>query len=441
MLQSLRGRLLAWSSALLVLALITFGTLVAYSTWHAWLGDVDRGLEMRLRALTAAISPTPDGAVDVVVPANALPSPDLDYYGIWNGDGTLLVASGEDVTDVVRAPGRTLVDAHREHVSQLPNGMTVMVGRRVDTLVTEIRRLVVAMVGVGVAALVLVFAGGWWIVGRALSPVERIGHTARAMIDGDLTARIQVPRVESELAQLAGVLNEAFDRLYQSLERQRRFTADASHDLRTPLTTLQTETHWALSRPRTVDEYRASLEVCQRAAIRMHALTQSLLDLARAESTSGITPQRCPVADLVPVVVRDLQAEAAAHQVTITTGALDGIVVADQPSCLAAITNLVTNGIQYNVPDGTVHIESTTADGWVDITVRDTGVGLAPADAARVFDRFYRVDPSRTGRAGGSGLGLALVAAFARSHGGTVSVTSTAGTGSVFLVRLPTQHS
>ena len=126
MLHSLRGRLLAWSSALLALALLTFGSLVAYSTWHAWLSDVDRGLETRLHGLIGAISPTPDGAVDVVLPADALPNPDRDYYGIWNVDGTLLVASGLDVTDTVPTPGRTLVDAQREHVSQLPNGMTAM---------------------------------------------------------------------------------------------------------------------------------------------------------------------------------------------------------------------------------------------------------------------------------------------------------------------------
>lgn len=441
MLHSLRARLLAWLSALLVLALVAFGSLVAYSTWQAWLSDVDRGLEGRLAALTTAISPSADGAVDVVIPADALPNPARDYYGIWDAGGALLLASSDDVPDSVPAPGRTLVEAHREHVTRLSSGMTVMVGRRVDTLVAEIRRLIAAMAGVGVAALVLVFAGGWWMVGRALSPVERIGQTARAMIDGDLTARIQVPRVESELAQLAGVLNDAFDRLYHSLERQRQFTADASHDLRTPLTTLQTEAHWALSRPRTIDEYRASLDVCLRAAIRMHALTQSLLDLARAESTSGLTRHRCPIAELVPLVVGDLQSHAAARDVTVTAGRLEGVVDADQPSLLAALTNLVTNAIQYNVPRGTVHIESLVVGGCVEIAVRDTGVGLGPADTARVFDRFYRVDPSRTGGKGGSGLGLALVAAFARTHGGAASVTSTPGAGSVFVLRLPTQRS
>jgi signal transduction histidine kinase len=236
------------------------------------------------------------------------------------------------------------------------------------------------------------------------------------------------------------VLNEAFDRLYTSLERQRQFTADASHDLRTPLAILQTEAHWALARPRSSEEYRASIEVCRRAALRMQALVQSLLDLARAESAGETVRALCPVGDTVTTVVDDLKSMAAARHVTITTGVLDGMVAADPISLMAALTNLVTNAIQYNVVGGTVDISATSAEAWVEIAVRDTGIGLERHHAERVFDRFYRVDASRDGRTGGAGLGLAVVAAFARSHGGTATVTSTPALGSTFVLRLPAQR-
>jgi signal transduction histidine kinase len=253
------------------------------------------------------------------------------------------------------------------------------------------------------------------------------------MIDGDLSARIPVQRVESELEQLAEVLNEAF-------ERQRRFTADASHDLRTPLATLQTEAHWALARPRSVDEYRASLEVCQRTATRMQALVQSLLDLSRAEAATGPERIRCLVPEVVPAVLEDLTLFASARRVRLEAGPLEGAVKADASSFRAALTNLVTNAIQYNVEGGSVHVTATLcadAPPVVQIEVRDTGAGLEPRHAVRVFDRFYRVDDSRDGRTGGAGLGLAVVAAFAQSHGGTVTVASAPGAGCTFTLRLP----
>ena len=430
---SLRARLLAWSSALLIAALVTFCAWVAFSTWRAWLGDVDRGLEARLRALAAAVRPAAEDAFDLVLPPDALPNADRDYYLIWDSRGHLVLASDPDVARDRPAPGIVRIGDNREHAERLSSGVTVLVGRRIDDLTAEIRRLMVAMAGVGMAALVLVVIGGWWLVGRALAPVERIGHAARAMIDGDLSARIPVQRVESELEQLAEVLNEAF-------ERQRRFTADASHDLGTPLATLHTETHWALARPRSGDEYRASLEVCQRTAARMQALVQSLLDLARAESATGPERTRCLVSEVMSVVIEDLTQFAAARRVRLEIGPFEGTVRADAMSFRAAVTNLVTNAIQYNVEGGVVNVSARLDNDvpqTVQIQVRDSGVGLAPLHAARVFDRFYRVDDSRDGRTGGAGLGLAVVAAFAQSHGGTVTVSSTPGAGSTFTLRLP----
>lgn len=439
MVVSLRARLVALSSALLLVALIAFGGWVALSTWRGWLAEVDRGLKARLTSLSAALRPADDG-FDLVLPANAT-ADQRDYYAVWDGQGRLLVASDPDRAGVRPSPGTWRVGDLREHVALLDAGVTIMVGRRIDNLTAEINRLLLVMTGVGVAALALVVAGGWWLVGRALAPVTRIGVTAQAMIEGDLTARIPMSRVETELEAMAAVLNEAFDRLYASLERQRQFTADASHDLRTPLTTIQAETHWALAKPRTADEYQASLDVCRRAAVRMQDLVRSLLDLARAESVSGPERQPCVLADVVQAVLTDVEPVAQRRSVQVRTGPLAGTVIADPVSLRAAVTNLITNAIQYNVPGGTVDVAIETSPGQLTLSVRDTGIGLTPHDAARVFDRFYRADASRDRSTGGSGLGLAMVAAFARAHGGSASVDSAPGAGSTFRLTLPTQRS
>ncbi len=437
---SLRTRLLVWSSTLLVVALVTFGTWVTYSTWRTRLAEVDRALDVRLVTLTAAVQPASDGAFDLVIPADALPDAERDFYLIWDAHDRLIVASDPDRARERPEAGRARVGDAREHVARLPSGVTILVGRRIDTILAEIARLLLVMAGVGLTALALVIGGNWWMIGRALAPVARIGGTARAMIDGDLSARIPLSQVESELEQLADVLNEAFDRLYASVERQRRFTADASHDLRTPLTILQTETHWALARPRTVEELKASLAVCQRTAARMQTLVQTLLDLARAESADtadGPDRHPCAISDVVTAVVHEVAPLASARGIQVHTGPLPGVVVADAVSLRNAVTNLITNAIQYNVEGGTVHVTSGVTGHTLTVAVRDSGVGLEPHHAARVFDRFYRVDTSRTGGTGGAGIGLATVAAFARSHGGTVGIKSAPGQGSTFMVHLP----
>ena len=127
-------------------------------------------------------------------------------------------------------------------------------------------------------------AGAWFLAGRALAPVQRINETARRMADGDLDARIAIERTDTELGQVASALNLAFDRLRESIERQRQFTADASHELRTPVTTMMAELEWAMLRDRPAADYQESLETCHRAGARMQSLVEGLLTLARADS-------------------------------------------------------------------------------------------------------------------------------------------------------------
>jgi signal transduction histidine kinase len=435
--------LLAWSALLVLAALVTVGAGVTYTTWRTWIADVDRRLEQRAAVLAAAVQPAGDGAVDLALPSDAIVEPDLDYYAIWDAHGRLLISSDADAGGNRPPPGLRTIDARREHVQAVTGGVTLLVGRHIDALVADVRRLVTAIAGIGAVALLGVLGGGWWLIGHALTPVGRIGRTARAMIDGDLTARIPAGHVETELGQLADVLNDAFDRLYMSLERQRQFTADASHDLRTPLTTMQAETDWALARPRTPEEYQASLDVCRRAGARMQTLVQSLLELARAEASERPPRVECAVEPVIAAVLEDVRPLADTRQIRLSASTGSHIVVADAQLLRASIANLLTNAIQYNHDGGRVDVrvavDETSGGRWIRIDVDDSGIGLTAEQAARVFDRFYRVDPARTARSGGAGLGLSVVSAFARTHGGAVTVDSTHGVGSCFTLRLPAQ--
>jgi signal transduction histidine kinase len=276
------------------------------------------------------------------------------------------------------------------------------------------------------------------LVGRALEPVDRFGRTAQRMIDGDFTARIPLDGVETELKQAGRAINGAFERMYESLEMQRRFTADASHELRTPLATIAIETQTILARDRDAQAYRGALEVCRRAADRMRRVTERLLLLARADG-GDVTLARVGVRLdlLVRRVLDDLSAIAAERRVTVAASTEPVSVEGDVDRLVEAVTSLIANAIEYNVPDGRVDLGVHRRGKRVEIRVTDTGIGIDAAHVPRIFDRFYRADPARARARGGAGLGLAVAQSIIRQHGGQITCTSEPGRGSVFVVELP----
>jgi signal transduction histidine kinase len=315
-----------------------------------------------------------------------------------------------------------------------PSGATVLAGQSLATARAEVWSLAGTVAALGAAALIVSFAGGWWLVGRALRPIDRISDTARSMVGGDFTARIPIHRVETELEELARALNEAFDRLHGSLERQRRFTADASHELRTPLATLSTEVQWALGRDRQPEDYRRALEVCRRAAGRMQTVVERLLALARAEAGAD-SDRRIPVQldDLARQVASDLRPLADARHITIDADTTPVTVSGDPDRLFDALTNVVANAIGYNVDNGRVRITVRETNGDAELLVTDTGVGIAADDLLRIFDPFFRADPTRNR---GAGLGLAVTRAVIESHGGRITCESGVGRGTTVAMHL-----
>ncbi|MEW5981633.1 MAG: ATP-binding protein [Acidobacteriota bacterium] len=442
MLDSLRARLLAWYSLILVLVIGTFGATVCYLYWRSLVREIDLDLARRAAAVAAAVRPAPGGTFDLELPAGVArefggPNAPAPYFAIWTAEGELAASTESDPGDPPAArPATRSREGRREAILAAPGGALVLVGRDAADVRREVWSLAGTVGGVGVAALGLSLLGGWFLAGRALAPVSRISRTAAAMSAGDLGARIPLDRTESELEQVAVSLNAAFDRLDDALRKERQFTADASHELRTPLAALWTEIEWALARPRTGGEYRQSLETCLAAGARMRGVVEGLLTLAHADAGT-ISPMRIPVglktvAEEAVVLLRPV-AERRAIAVTVRG---DDVVVDGDPDRLREmITNLVSNAIDYNVDGGAVNVIVSGAGG-VRLTVSDTGVGIAEADLPRVFDRFYRADPARARNAGGAGLGLAVAKWVAESHGGTIACKSVPGQGTTIEVIL-----
>ncbi|MBU4459950.1 MAG: HAMP domain-containing histidine kinase, partial [Verrucomicrobia bacterium] len=314
----------------------------------------------------------------------------------------------------------------------------IVVGRSVAPDLAELRRLALWLGACAAGVLALGLAGGWWVATRAIRPIDAISAAAQKIAAGDLAERIDAGDTGSELGRLAQVLNATFDRLGEAFARQAQFTADASHELRTPVAVILAQTETILARERQPGEYREALEACRRAARRLRHLTESLLTLARLDS--GAPAERPdPVAlDRVTAEAVDLLRPLATERSICLDADLAAAPCAGHADRLAQVAaNLVANAIHYNRPGGEVSVRTAVEDGAAVLAVRDTGTGIAAADLPHIFERFYRADASRARAEGRSGLGLAIAKAIVESHGGTIAVESREGEGSTFTVRIP----
>ena len=318
-------------------------------------------------------------------------------------------------------------------------GEIVLVGRSIATETGELRLVAVRLAGVGGAVLLLGLAGGWWIASRAIRPIDDISATATKISSGDLAQRINVANTDSELGRLAGVLNATFARLETVFAQQRQFTADAAHELRTPVAVMLTQVQSALSKERSGPEYRETLEACQRAAQRMRRLTESLLALARLEAgRETMKGRQFDLAGIARECVELIRPLAAERGVKLICEYRTIECEGDPEPLAQVITNLLTNAIQYNKDQGEVRVTMRSNRGAVELMVADTGQGISADDLPHVGERFFRADKSRTGSTGHAGLGLAISKAIVEAHGGTLEVASQLGTGTMVTVRLPT---
>jgi heavy metal sensor kinase len=300
------------------------------------------------------------------------------------------------------------------------------------------RRFAGLLLAAGGAVLALGLGGGWWLAGRVIRPIDQISAAASRISAGNLSERIDVAEADNELGRLAGVLNSTFARLEAAFAQQAQFTADASHDLRTPLAVIISETQTALARERSAAEYRETLEGCLVTAQQMRRLTESLLELARFDAGQE-SMQREPF-DLSQVVrqcvelVRPL-AERRGIKLACELAAVQ--CQGDAERLSQVVTNLLTNAIQFNREQGEIRVSIEANNSSALIQVADTGAGIAAEDLQHIFERFYRADKSRSRAEGRNGLGLAICKAIVDAHGGSIEVTSQVGSGSTFTVKLP----
>ena len=458
---SIRTRLTLWYGALLLAILAGMGVL-SYRVL-AW--SLVRDVDVSIRAVAEVIRATGQARTSFLI--NPAPEELREILGSRFLDTffQLLDPEGEPGRRSLRLSGplplsadarrnaargretfETVVLPPEEHVRLVtlpvrrdgrPAGL-VQVGMTltaVDAALFRYLQILLALFPIGLA---LAVAGGAWIARRALAPVRAMARQAREITAENLTRRVPRRGAEDELDYLADTLNVVLARLEAAFAELRRFTADAAHELRTPLTALKGGLEVALRHPRSAEAYERTLRGSLDEVNWLIRLAEDLLLLSRATAGAGLARARV---ELEPLLLDGLDVGlrlADGTGVIVGAGAVEpAAVLGDATALRRLLLILVENAVKYTPEGGLVELSLTRAGDEVCLAVRDTGIGIDRADAARVFEPFVRLDDARSRETGGAGLGLAIARSIAVAHGGRVTLDSAPKEGSVFTVHLP----
>ncbi|MBV9119149.1 MAG: HAMP domain-containing histidine kinase [Chloroflexi bacterium] len=460
---SLRLRLTLWYTGILAAALLLVSVIVYFTLAYTLNQQVNQFLTARAqqytRALIAAGPPgrgsefiraqvanfNPDTYAQFVLPDGTALSRTGNLPGGWPIDGSVVdkaLHSDHPVEQTVKLGDAWVrIDNFGVTVDNQPFGV-LQLGRDITQTESSLSFLREVLIVAGVGGVLASFAAGWLLARQALRPIGRIAQTAQAIGDSrDFSRRVLYEGPNDEVGRLSKAFNTmltdiqaAYQQLENALSAQRRFVADASHELRTPLTTIRGNIGLLRAEPAVSSEDRVeALQDMASEAERMSRLVANLLVLARADAGLHVQKQPVQLAEIMHDVYR--QARVLSDGVRLKTEAQPAEVQGNPDYLKQLLLILVDNALKNTPAGGEVQMANAIEDGWVRLTVRDTGRGI-PSDALpHIFERFYQADKSRSG--GGTGLGLAIAKWIAEEHGGRIDAQSSIGSGSTFTVWLP----
>ena len=439
-----RARLMLWSTGVLLLALLLFGFEVYSFLGRDLLADIDRRLYSKANGVKTVleledVSGGPPLRLELSEFAKEIPEGNL--LQLMTESGELLWPEKPAFDDpssfqlgLQTQGSRRILLMPFEHKGRR---YLVLAGASLDYLNGLMSRLRSIMWWMGAPMLVVAACGGYWLSRRALAPVDAMTRAAQSISVESLSQRLPVPGTGDEIERLARAWNQVLERLETSVERIRQFTADASHELRTPTALIRATAELALRRERESGDYRKALADIEREAGRMTELIESMLALARSDGSRSQMP-------LAPVDVNRLAADVAAQSEILAqdkgvhiqthTAMENAMAEANEAGLRRLLRILVDNALDHTAAGGTVTVSVARQNGSVDLAVRDTGEGISPSALPHIFERFYRADEARAGK--GAGLGLSIAQVIARAHGTRIEVESKLGEGSCFRLAL-----
>jgi heavy metal sensor kinase len=452
---NLRWKLMLWYGGVLALVLTVFGTVTYLMMRYHLLQRIDQGLHEELSDVLSEVhrATTSDGLKEML--NRRFGGHEGFDFQVTRSTGERFFANPRLIDKALPLPNSVTVTDSPNYTTapiesgrwrivstqaQGPDGsLTIQVGRSLAAFEHESRELLLTFLLAGPLTLLAAISGGYFLARRALRPVQSMTQTARQISAERLDQRLPVANPDDELGPLAETLNHMIGRLERSFTEMQRFTADAAHELRTPLAVIRNEAEVALRVPRTGDDYCHVLENLLEETDRLSNLADQLLFLCRQDA--GISPQvrsQMALDDLLRDVVGNMQVVAQDKHVTLSLAENPACpLMADPRQLRRVFYNLIDNAIKYTNESGRITVSNCVTDGQATIQVSDTGTGISPEHLPRIFDRFYRVDPSREGDGHGAGLGLAICQSIVRGYDGTIAVESTLGNGTTITVQLP----
>ena len=317
-------------------------------------------------------------------------------------------------------------------------GDCVLFGKTIRPESQQWRRVAWQLVGSGVGILALGLIGGWFFLSRSIRPIRTISQSAREFAGGRLDIRIPQENAGGELGQLTDDLNETFDQLEKAFARQGRFTSDAAHELRTPVSVILSHAQAALARDRDAGSYKDALAACERGAKRLRQLIDSLLTLTSLDAnTTDLPKEEVDLASIAMECAGFMKPLLEERQLRLGLQLDPAPCNGRSDQLYQVLVNLLTNAITFSDQGGTINLRTGQEGVLAWASVSDEGKGIAQEHLPHVFERFYRADPSRNRDAGGAGLGLAICEEIIHDHGGSIDVESKLGTGTTFTIKVP----
>ena len=447
---TLRVRFAIWTSSLFLLILTAFAVYIYASLSRGLFAAVDDSLKLNASQIAAGLNIENGQLVlsDTLVedPQNTNLSERGFTIRILTPQGSPLQELGEyrnlplSLNQALATYKNPISDTNVRIYNQpvYDNNQLVVivqVAQSLDDTQDTLERLLVILL-VSVPLLVLIAGtSGYFLAARALSPIDQISMTAHRISAEDLSARLNVPATDDEVGRLSQTLNEMLARLDGSFQRERQFTNDASHELRTPLTAMQAILGVIREKRRTPAEYEQALDDLNEEADRLRTLVENLMRLARGDRQKNNSFEKVNLSILLKDVSDSLRPLAEAKQLTLNCEAAENLMIlGDSDELIRLFVNLLDNAIKYT-EHGEISITANPNEENILIKVSDTGIGIRAEHIANIFDRFYRVEESRTLR--GTGLGLAIAKEIVNTHSGKIEVDSKIGQGTVFMVSLP----
>ena len=476
--RSLEFRLTAWYAVTLFVGFLALSLVLWTAVRYAVRAAVDDRLHQRIESLVAAVSmeideeddeddeDEPDDRDELEELRREIEE-DLVEYVLALPEGRMTQIRDEDeeqifppdrvdppliswrrggpepllyTTDVSSVPHRVLI----EEVSLGDETYAVLLASSLESLSAIRGRMLMSLLVAAPAALLLSCGGGFYIARKALNPINEISETASGISVGNLDKRIAVHETGDALERLSRAFNAMLDRLESSVAKIEQFSADASHELRTPISVIRTTAELAVRHGRTEEEYRADLKDIEAEANRVSQLIEVLLSLSReGAETRSVPMSDVDLSELVPQVCRQFHREVESKGLTleVTVPEEATVVTGNEPSLYRMLASLLENAVTHT-DEGRITISLQRDTDGIRLAVKDTGEGIPEEAIGRVFDRLYRADSSRTREGGNLGLGLSIAKRIAELHGAELSARSRLGEGTEFiLVFQPSQRS